>query len=168
MGPGDGAPDQAVRDAEEAARLVAGRGWVVLCGGRHAGVMAAAARGAHRAGGISIGLLPGSDQSAAAPHLTAALATGLGEARNAVLVSAAHAVVACGMSSGTAAEVALALREGKPTVLVQPDRDAETFFRAMASAAHPADRGAQVDALAVVATVGEAVEWIAGRLGRRE
>jgi len=156
VGPGDGAPAGSVADAEALGRLVAAHGWVTLCGGRDAGVMAAAARGAHAAGGLSIGLLPNADRAGAAPALTVALPTGLGEARNAVLVTAADAVVACGMNPGTASEVALALRAGKPTALVRASTEAAAFFASLAAQA-----GAAFHA---VATPDEAVEWIAREL----
>jgi hypothetical protein len=155
VGPGEGAPADAVADAEAVGRLLAGRGWVTLCGGRAAGVMAAAARGAAAAGGLAVGLLPGADRADAAPGLAAALPTGLGEARNAVLVTAADAVVGCGMNPGTASEVALALRAGKPTALVRPAPDAAAFFAALAGAAP----------LHLAETAEQAVAWVAARLG---
>jgi uncharacterized protein (TIGR00725 family) len=102
---------------------------VVLCGGRNAGVMAAAARGAALGGGVSIGLLPSPDERDVAPELTVALATGLGEARNAVLAQSCHTLVVCGMSAGTASEVALAVKAWKPVVLVRPDGATEGFVR---------------------------------------
>src|SRR5262245_18860428 len=86
VGPGEDATPAAMADAEAVGRLLAERGWVTVTGGRAAGVMAAAAAGATAGGGMAIGLLPGADPQDAAPGLTVALATGLGEARNAVLV----------------------------------------------------------------------------------
>jgi uncharacterized protein (TIGR00725 family) len=83
------------------------------------GVMAAAARGARGAGGTVIGLLPGGDRSAAEPDLTAALATGLGELRNALLVQVADGLIAVGGSWGTLSEIALARRTGKPVVCLR-------------------------------------------------
>jgi len=144
VGPGDGASADDIADATQLGRLIAERGWVLLCGGRAAGVMAAATRGAVEADGIAIGILPGTDRRDAAPNLTIALATGLGEARNAVLVSAADAVIACGMNPGTASEVALALRAGKPMVLVRPTPETSRFFATVASAdtLHMADDAA--------------------------
>src|SRR5260370_25244658 len=71
-------------------RLVAERGAVLVCGGL-GGVMEAAARGAKQAGGLTIGILPGSDPAAANPHIDVAIATGLGEMRNALIVRAAGA-----------------------------------------------------------------------------
>lgn len=130
-GPGEGASAQAIADAERISELAARAGWVVLCGGRNAGVMAAAARGAALGGGVSIGLLPSPDERDVAPELTAALATGLGEARNAVLAQSCHALVVCGMSAGTASEVALAIKAWKPVVLVRPDQAIEGFVRGL-------------------------------------
>jgi uncharacterized protein (TIGR00725 family) len=91
--------------------LLAERGAVVLCGGG-AGVMAAVARGARRADGLVIGVLPGPDRVGADPHLSAAVVTGLGQARNAVLVQSADAVIVVGGSWGTLSELALAMRRG--------------------------------------------------------
>jgi len=132
-GPGEGASEAAIADAERIGELAARAGWAVLCGGRNAGVMAAAARGAARGGGLSIGLLPSEDDRDVAPDLTVALATGLGEARNAVLARSCHAMVVCGMNAGTASEAALALKAGKPVVLVRPDRTAEEFVRGLSA-----------------------------------
>ena len=101
--------------AERLGRALAERGDVVLCGGGD-GVMAAAARGATQAGGVVVGILPGNDRHAANPWVTIALATGLGELRNGLIVRAADAVVAVGGSWGTLSEVALATRTGVPVV----------------------------------------------------
>jgi uncharacterized protein (TIGR00725 family) len=121
VGPGDSASARDVADARSVGALCAARGWITLTGGRNAGVMAAAAEGASSAGGISIGVLPGADRSDASPSLTASLPTGLGEARNAVLVTAADGVIACGMSPGTLSEIALAVKAKRPIALVRPD-----------------------------------------------
>ena len=128
VGPGENASPAAIADASKVGRAIAERGWITLTGGRDSGVMDAAARGATEMRGITIGILPGTDKQGASPHLTIALPTGLGEARNAVLVTAADAVIACGMNPGTASEVALALRAGKPVVIVRPTADVEAFF----------------------------------------
>ncbi|HEY2851427.1 MAG TPA: hypothetical protein VGJ18_01185 [Gemmatimonadaceae bacterium] len=128
VGPGESATQEAIDDALLVGRRIAERGWVMICGGRATGVMAAAARGAKAAGGLSIGILPGADRAGASEDLTLSLPTALGEARNAVIVTAADAVVACGMNPGTASEVSLALRAGKPTVLVRPAPATAAFF----------------------------------------
>jgi uncharacterized protein (TIGR00725 family) len=102
--------------AYETGRILAGRGAVVVCGG-HGGVMAAAAAGARTAGGIVVGILPAADRAAAGPDLTAAVPTGLGQARNNVIVNAADAVIAVGGSWGTLSEIALAMRAGRVPVV---------------------------------------------------
>ncbi|HEU4630101.1 MAG TPA: hypothetical protein VFS08_10140 [Gemmatimonadaceae bacterium] len=154
VGPGEGADERALADASALGRLIAEHGWVTLTGGRAVGVMAAAADGAASVGGLAIGLLPGADRGDAAPALTVALPTGLGEARNAVLVTAADAVIGCGLSPGTASELALALRLGRPTVLVRPAAASAAFFAALADDTR----------LHVAGTPADAVAWLAATL----
>ncbi len=93
--------------------LLAQAGAVLLCGGLQ-GAMEAAAEGASRAGGLTVGFLPGDDPSSASPWIRVPVATGLGEGRNLLLVRAAAAVIAVGGSLGTLSEIALALRLGRP------------------------------------------------------
>jgi uncharacterized protein (TIGR00725 family) len=97
-------------------RLLAARGAVVLCGG-YGGVMGAAAEGAREAGGLAVGVLSGADRTQAHPDLGAAVATGMGQARNAVLVTSADAVIVVGGSWGTLAELAHAMRRGTVPVI---------------------------------------------------
>jgi uncharacterized protein (TIGR00725 family) len=99
--------------AEEVGALIGRSGFTLICGGR-GGVMEAAARGAARAGGLTLGLLPGDDPGTANPFIAVPLATGLGEMRNAVIARAAWCLVAVGNSHGTLSEIALGLRFGKP------------------------------------------------------
>ena len=87
------------------ASVVRELGAVVVCGGL-GGVMVAAARGARKAGGQSIGILPGTDHAEANEHLTLTVPTGLGELRDGLVVRAGHAVIAVGGSWGTTAEIA--------------------------------------------------------------
>ena len=101
--------------AEEVGRLIAEADAVLVCGGL-GGVMDAAALGCEAGGGASIGILPGERRDAASPHLTVSIPTGLGEARNALVVRAADAVIAIGGEFGTLSEIALALKVGKPVV----------------------------------------------------
>ena len=101
--------------AEEVGRLLASSGAVVVTGGL-GGVMAAACRGARSAGGVTVGLLPGLERSAANEWVTVAIPTGLGELRNGLVVRAADAVVAVGGGYGTLSEIALALKAGKRVV----------------------------------------------------
>ena len=101
--------------AEEVGRRLAEAGAVVVCGGR-GGVMEAVCRGAQRAGGLTVGILPGSDSDEGNRHLSLALPTGLGHARNAVVVLASEAVIAIGGGYGTLSEIGLALKSGRPLV----------------------------------------------------
>lgn len=110
----------------EAARLafdvggeIARRGGIVLCGGR-GGVMEQAAKGAHEAGGVSIGILPGQRQDRATnPWLTYEIFTGLGQARNQVIVLSAAAVIAVAGEWGTLSEIGLALKYRVPVILLE-------------------------------------------------
>ena len=101
--------------AEAVGRLVAEGGGIVVCGGL-GGVMEAAAKGASSAGGAVLGLLPGESAAEANPYVTIAVPTGMGEARNVIVVRAASAVIAIGGSYGTLSEIALALRAGIPVI----------------------------------------------------
>jgi uncharacterized protein (TIGR00725 family) len=101
--------------AEKVGQGVAERGAVLVCGGL-GGVMEAACRGARSAGGRTLGILPGSDRGTANPHVELAVATGMGELRNGLIVRAADALIAVGGEWGTLSEIALALKLGKPVV----------------------------------------------------
>ena len=114
VGPGDASAEEAAA-AEEVGRLLGERRALLVCGGL-GGVMEAACRGASSAGGLTVGILPGADRAAANPHVEVALATGLGEARNALVVRAADALIAVGGAYGTLSEIALALKAGKRVI----------------------------------------------------
>ena len=101
--------------AEPVGRELGSRGVVLVCGGL-GGVMEAACRGAKEAGGLTVGILPGLDRSDANPYVDVVIATGLGEARNALVVNAADALIAVGGGYGTLSEIGLALRAGKRVV----------------------------------------------------
>jgi uncharacterized protein (TIGR00725 family) len=103
-------PEQ-VEAAEDVGRGLGSAGAVVINGGG-GGVMAAASRGAHEAGAVVVGILPGQDHDAANEWVSVALPTGLGELRNGLIVRAADAVVAVGGAYGTLSEIALALTAG--------------------------------------------------------
>lgn len=106
-------------DELEQARLVglgvARAGAVVVCGGL-GGAMEAACRGAHEGGGLTLGILPGTDRSEANPHVDLAIPTGMGEARNALVVRASDALIAVSGEFGTLSEIAFALATGVPVV----------------------------------------------------
>jgi uncharacterized protein (TIGR00725 family) len=101
--------------AREVGRLLAEAGAVVINGGM-GGVSAAASEGASTAGGLVVGILPESDRAGANPHLTISLPTGMGQARNVIIVTAAEAVIAIGEGWGTLSEIAVARRLGRPVV----------------------------------------------------
>ncbi len=117
IGPSEAEPE--IYDlALQVGGLLAGRDAVVVCGGL-GGVMEAAARGAAEHGGTSLGILPGPDRLAANRYLTMAVATGMGELRNGLVVRASDAVIAVGASWGTLSELSLAVRTGGPVVAVR-------------------------------------------------
>lgn len=102
-------------EAEEVGRLLAERGCTVVTGGLDE-VMAAAQRGAKGAGGATVAILPGESRSAANPWADHVVVTGIGHARNLAVAASGDAVIAVGGSYGTIAEMALALRLGRPVV----------------------------------------------------
>jgi uncharacterized protein (TIGR00725 family) len=114
VGAGEATPDELAR-AEEAGAAVAEADAGLVCGGL-GGVMEAACRGARSRGGLTLGLLPGTDRDAANGWVLVAVPTGLGEARNALVVRAADAVVAIGGGWGTLSEIAFARKTGVPVV----------------------------------------------------
>lgn len=117
MGPGEAGLDELAL-AEEVGAAVALARCGLVCGGL-GGVMEAACRGAKAEGGTTVGVLPGLDRATANPFVDVALPTGLGEARNALVVRAADALVAVAGEFGTLSEIALALRVGTPVVGVR-------------------------------------------------
>ena len=101
--------------ATDVGSAIGAAGAILVCGGL-GGVMKAACIGAKAAGGTTVGILPGSDRGSANDYVDIAIATGLGEARNAIVVGCSDAVIAVGGEFGTLSEIALALRGGKPVV----------------------------------------------------
>ncbi len=114
-GPRDCTDEEATR-AHRVGSLLADAGAVVICGGG-AGVMAAVAAGARSRDGLVVGIRPGDNRDGASPDLSVTVMTNLGEARNAIIVTSADAVIAIGGSWGTLSEVALAMRRGTVPVI---------------------------------------------------
>jgi len=111
---GAGAASDAEKEtAREVGRLIAEGGAVLVCGGL-GGVMEAACRGAHSAGGLTVGFLPGDDPSSGNPEIDLPLPTGLGEARNVLVARASDGVIAVGGALGTLSELAFALKKRLP------------------------------------------------------
>jgi uncharacterized protein (TIGR00725 family) len=146
VGAGICSPEEAAL-AREIGTLIAERGGVVVTGGL-TGVMEAASRGAHEGRGLAVGILPGLDAAAANPWVDVAVATGMGQLRNGLVVSSARAVIAVGGEWGTLSEIGFARKLGKPVVgvrtwrmsrhdgstddLVRADTPAEAVERAFA------------------------------------
>ncbi|HEU4798043.1 MAG TPA: cytochrome [bacterium] len=120
--------------ARELGRLAAEAGWVVLTGGRPAGVMEAACAGAKSVpGSLTIGILPTGPEGPVSAHVDVAIFTEAGQARNVLNVLSSDVVVACGVEGpGTASEVALALKLARPTVLLAATPAAAAFYRTIA------------------------------------
>jgi len=103
-------------------RLIARRGWTVVCGGL-GGVMEAASKGATEAGGVVIGVLPAYEKDSANACVKYTIATGMGHARNVIIAASADAVIAVGGGYGTLSEMALAMKLGRPVVALDPPGD---------------------------------------------
>jgi uncharacterized protein (TIGR00725 family) len=101
--------------AFEVGRLIARSGAALVCGGL-SGVMEHAARGAKSERGLTIGILPGTRREDANPYIDISIPTGLGEARNVIVVRCSDAIVAIGGQYGTLSEIAFALKLEKPLV----------------------------------------------------
>lgn len=149
IGAGDARPELCAV-AREVGSEIAGRGAVLVCGGL-GGVMRAAAEGAREGGGHTLGILPGYDPESANEHVEFAIPTGMGEARNVIVVASAGAVIALAGESGTLAEIGLALKLGRPVVAL----NAWPELSRLARAATPAE------------AVALALNLAAGRKGRR-
>ncbi|MBA7700538.1 hypothetical protein ES703_109253 [subsurface metagenome] len=101
--------------AEEVGREIARQGAILVCGGL-GGIMEAACRGASSEGGVTIGILPGDSYQAANPHIQIPIVTGMGYARNVIVVKSARAVIAVGGNYGTLSEISHALQSGIPVI----------------------------------------------------
>jgi uncharacterized protein (TIGR00725 family) len=104
-----------IETAHEVGRRLASAGAILLTGGR-GGVMEAASRGAAEGGGLTVGMLPGTERDQANQWVQVAIPTGLGELRNGLLVRAADALIAVGGAYGTLSEIALGLQAGKEVI----------------------------------------------------
>lgn len=114
IGSGECSP-QTAKLAEEVGRELAKQGAVLVCGGL-GGVMEAACKGASQAGGMAIGIIPGNRRVEANPYVQIPIVTGMGEARNVIVVKSAQAVIAVDGSYGTLSEIGHALRLNLPVI----------------------------------------------------
>ncbi len=115
---GGTASARAEKAAYDLGALIARQGWILLNGGRNAGIMAASAKGAADAGGITVGILPDAHDQNSCPYIQIPIYTGMGGARNAINVLSSQVVVACPGGAGTLSEIALAAKHGKPVILM--------------------------------------------------
>lgn len=102
-------------EAEEVGKLIGRMSAILICGGL-SGVMEAAARGAKKEGGLTVGILPHDHRSEANDYIDVPIATGLGIGRNVIIARSADALIAVGGEYGTLSEIAFALQMGKPVV----------------------------------------------------
>ena len=116
IGGGDASPAE-LREAEALGKYLGRRRAIIITGGL-GGVMEAASRGCRKGGGTTVGFLPGSDPSEANPWVEIPLATGMGEARNVLVVRGGDVVVAVGGGWGTLSEIALARKMGREVGVV--------------------------------------------------
>jgi len=115
---GAGKCSKKLRDmAFEVGKYVAEHGGVVVCGGL-GGIMEGAAKGAQKAGGVAIGILPTENKEDANEYVDYVIPTGFGEARNIMVVRTADAVVAFPGKYGTLSEMAFALHAKKPVIAI--------------------------------------------------
>jgi hypothetical protein len=108
-----------VEEAYQVGQWIARGGAILLCGGL-TGVMEAAAKGAKAEGGLTVGILPGSNEreSPPNPYIDIAIFTGMSDARNVINVRSSDVIIALWGGFGTLSEIALALKVGKPVVLL--------------------------------------------------
>jgi uncharacterized protein (TIGR00725 family) len=154
IGAGD-APAAVCALAREVGREIAARGAVLVNGGR-GGVMRAAAQGASECGGTAIGIIPSYERSAANEFVEFVIATGMGEARNAIIVASSDAVIALAGEGGTLAEIGFAKKFGRPIValnswpeiggITRASTAAEAVEKALALASARAAKGDHRDA----------------------
>jgi hypothetical protein len=131
MGPGNDATKEDQSCAYELGKAIAQQGWVLLTGGRNQGVMEAANQGAKAVDGLTLGVLPTADATGISEAVDLAIFTDMGNGRNNINVLSSEVVVACGMGMGTASELALALKNGKPVILLNSSDTAQQFFRSL-------------------------------------
>lgn len=106
---------ETIKLANNVGKIVASLGAVLICGGL-GGTMEAAARAAKEAGGLTVGILPDYPKSSANPYIDIAISTGMGHARNVIVVASGDLVVALPGSHGTRSEISIALKLGIPVV----------------------------------------------------
>ena len=121
MGGGELVNPEDYEFARKLGNLIAKEGWILLNGGRASGIMEASARGAKESGGLTIGILPGTDPDWASEYIDIPILTGIGLARNYINVLTSEVVIALPGRTGTISEIALALNVGKKVISLNFD-----------------------------------------------
>jgi len=129
IGPAAGATDKDMDNAFQLGRLIANEGWALLTGGRNAGVMDAASKGAKQANGLTIGILPTTEKGSISGSVDLPIITDMHNARNNIIVLTSDVLVACGMGPGTASEIALAIKANKVVIMLGDGREGKAFFK---------------------------------------
>ncbi|MBE7380373.1 MAG: TIGR00725 family protein [Leptolyngbya sp. SIO1E4] len=134
MGPGEKATAAERATAFAVGQRIAQHGWILLTGGRAAGVMEAASQGAHAGGGLVVGILPHDSLAMMSTAVDIPIVTGVGYARNVINVLSSQVVIACGLGAGTLSEIALAIKLRKPLVLMHIPPALQSELRQLATA----------------------------------
>ncbi|BAY97375.1 putative P450 cytochrome [Tolypothrix tenuis PCC 7101] len=129
MGPGEKATASDLQNAYQLGSLIAQEKWILLTGGRNAGVMDAANKGAKSANGLTLGILPRNEQDSISDEVDIAIFTDMGNARNNINVLSSNVIIACGMGAGTGLEIALAVKANQPVILLNDDAESKAFFK---------------------------------------
>lgn len=129
MGPGNNATEEDKNNAFELGKLIAEKDWILLSGGRNQGVMEEVSKGAKSANGLTIGIIPTKNKEDVSDAVDVAIITGMGSARNLINILSSDVIIACGMESGTASEVALALKEKRKVILLTKNEEGNIFFK---------------------------------------
>ena len=129
MGVGEKATTDDLENAYQLGQMIAEEGWILLTGGRKAGVMNAASIGAKSVNGLTIGILPGKDKREVSEAVDIAIFTDMGNARNNINLLSSDVIIACGMGAGTASEITLALKSNKKVILLNQYEESQSFFK---------------------------------------
>lgn len=154
IGPGETATASEVSTAYALGKAIAEQDWTLLTGGRAAGVMAAASQGAHAAKGLVVGILPGENTEQMSASVDIPIVTGMGQGRNVINVLSSRVVIACGSGPGTLSEIALALKLGRPLILLQGSSELLASLPALA-------RSPMARVPTVAAAIAQTQQWLA-------
>ena len=129
IGPGASATKEDIDSSYKIGQLIAQEGWVLLTGGRNEGVMDSASKGAKKAGGLTIGIMPTSDPKTISSAVDIPIITDMQSGRNNINILSSVVIIVCGMGAGTASEVALALKADKKVILFNQNEITKKFFQ---------------------------------------